>query len=335
MRKDSADGELVAFGARTVGQYLDEWLRDAVEPSVSHRTHEKRAWAVKLHIEPALGGVGLRDLDARSIQGLYARMAREGYSHETRREIHVTLKMALRQAVRWNLLTRNPAEMVDAPRDLKTREDEEIRHLTDAQAGHLFVSARNSRWLNYYVVAVRTGLRPGEMLGLRWGDIDLDSDPGSLRVRRTLDTHSAALFGPPKTPAARRTVSLYFEAKDALLSQRAMLEGEELATGQKALVFPSAKGTPMHADNLRKRSLKPDLARAGLPEITLHELRHTFASVMLHEWMVPPAVVSQMLGHKSIAFTFDLYGHLIPSAQADVMRRLNSEKGRETRAQTG
>lgn len=255
-------------------------------------------------------------------------MAREGYSHETRREIHVTLKMALKQAVRWGLIARNPAEMVDAPRDLGRHDDEEVRHLTDAQARLLFAATAGSRWRNYYLVAVRTGLRPGEMLALRWGDLDLSGDPGSLRVRRTLDTHSAAVFGPPKTPAARRTVALHFEAKEALLSQKAMLMGEDLPTGERALVFPSKTGSPMKSDNPRKRDLEPVLARAGLPEITLHELRHTFASVMLHECMAAPAVVSQMLGHKYITFTFDLYGHLIPSARSDVMWRLDAEQGR-------
>lgn len=330
--QDFADGGLVP-GSETVGQYLEEWLRDAVEPSVARRTHEKRAWAVNLHIAPAIGSIRLSELDARTIQSLYASMVREGYSHETRRAVHVTLKMALKQAVRWDLIRRNPAEMVDAPRDTgRNGHDEEIRHLTDAQARVLFASTRESRWNNYYVTAVRTGLRPGELLALRWGDLDLEGDPGSLRVRRTLDTHSSAVFGPPKTPAARRSVALYVEAKEALRAQRGMLQGEGLPVGERALVFPSKTGSPMNADNLRKRDLAPALQRAGLPYVTLHELRHTFASIMLHEWMAPPAVVSKMMGHKSIAFTFDLYGHLIPSAQDDVMRRLNAER---RRAETG
>lgn len=93
----------------------------------------------------------------------------------------------------------------------------------------------------------------------------------------------------------------------------------------------------MSGDNLRKRHLKEDLEKAGLPGLTLHQLRHTFASIMLHEWLVPPAIVSQMLGHKSIAFTFDIYGHLIPTAQPDTIRRLNELHGRpgpQTRTQT-
>lgn len=130
----------------------------------------------------------------------------------------------------------------------------------------------------------------------------------------------------------RLAVHVTLEAKDALLSQRERLVGEGLPTGEKDLVFPSQTGTPMKSDNLRKRSLGPDLERAGLPYVTLHELRHTFASIMLHEWRAPPAIVSKMMGHKSIAFTFDLYGHLIPSAQEDVIRQLNAGQRRSDEA---
>lgn len=306
MQEDAPGGDAPVVSSQTVGRYLDEWLRDAVEPFKSRRTYEKRAWAVGLHIKPALGGVRLRDLDARRVQALYASMAREGYSYSTRREIHVTLKMALQQALKWGLVRRNACEMADAPRDLGPPAEDEVRHLTDAQARHFFRAseAAGSRWRNYYVAAIRTGLRPGEMLGLRWGDLDLDGDPGSLRVRRTLDAHREAVFNPPKTARSRRAVALHREAKGTFLSQRAMLRREGLPAGQKDLVFPSSAGTPMKSDNLRKRNLKPDLARAGLPELTLHELRHTFASIMLHEWHVPPAVVSEAMGHADIAFTF-------------------------------
>src|SRR5215211_1509682 len=98
--------------------------------------------------------------------------------------------------------------------------------------------------------------------------------------------------------------------------------------GAKDLVFPSSTGTRMQADNLRKRYLKPHLAAIGLPELTLHELRHTYASIMLHEWHVDAALVSQAMAHEYIAFTFRIYGHLIQSAQAEVMRRLNAEQER-------
>jgi len=110
--------EPAVVGAQSVGQYLDEWLRDAIEPSVSRSTFAKRAWAVKAHIKPSLGAERLRDLNARPIQSLYARMTCEGYAYSTRREVHVTLKMALTQAFKWSLVRRNECEIADAPRDI-------------------------------------------------------------------------------------------------------------------------------------------------------------------------------------------------------------------------
>lgn len=253
----------------TLREHIESWLRDAVAPRVSPNTLQKRIWAASNHIVPALGHLALEEVSPRDIQALYATLAREGYSVATRREVHVTLRQALGHAVRWGLLERNPAspELVDAPKQTTVRQDEEdVRALSEEQVRRLFEYANKtgSRWRNYYVVAIRTGLRPGEALGLRWGDLDLETDPATLRVRRTLDTHATPRFGPPKTPSSRRTLALHFEAKEALLSQRKMLSREHLPTGEDDLVFPSRSGTPMNAGNLRRRHLQRDLAAAGL-----------------------------------------------------------------------
>lgn len=325
--------EANAHKEATLHEHLEAWLRDSVEPRVAPNTLQKRIWAASNHIAPALGHLSLSEVSPREVQALYAQLSREGYSAATRREVHVTLRQALGQAVRWGLLSRNPAspEFVDAPKQSKQHrrseaEEEEVRALSDQQAQELFAYAegRGSRWRHYYVVAVRTGLRPGEALGLRWGDLDLRADPASLRVRRTLDTHHAPRFGPPKSDASRRTLALHHEAKEALVLQQEMLAGEGLLREPHDLVFPSQVGTPMNSGNLRKKHLQRDLAGASLPKLTLHELRHTFASIMLHEWHVPPAVVQKMMGHDSIRMTMDLYGHLVPGAEADIIRRLNS-----------
>lgn len=313
----------------TLREHLETWLRDSVAPRVAPRTLEKRVWAASNHIAPALGRLPLSEISPQHIQSLYAQLAREGYSLATRREVHVTLRQALGHAVRWGLISRNPAsaELVDAPKQTVVRQDEEeIRALSEEQVQRFFEYAEStgSRWRNYYVVAIRTGLRPGEALALRWEDLDLEADPASLRVRRTLDTHGPPRFGPPKTPASRRTLALHFEAREALVAQRAMLASENLPTGPKNLVFPSQSGGPMNAGNLRRRYLQPDLDAAGLPRLTLHELRHTFASIALHDWMLPPKIVQEALGHESLKMTVDLYGHLMPNQQRDAMRRINA-----------
>ncbi len=314
----------------TVGSFLAGWLRDVVEPSVAPKTHEKRRYHVNSHVSPAIGGVRLKDLQARQVHALYVRMARRDppLSYSTRRDVHTTLKMALKQAVRWGLLTQNPTELVDPPRPAPGDEDDEeggeVRALTDEQARRLFAATEGKRWRNYYVAAVRTGLRPGELLGLRWGDLDLSTDPASLRVRRTLAIREGGgtYTKPPKSKAGRRSLALHWEASDALTAQRAMLESEGLPTGTGDWVFPSTTGSAMNRNNLRFRHLQPDLEAAGLPRLTLHELRHTFASIMLHEWRVYPDTVREMLGHESITMTMGLYGHLMENAQADAIRAL-------------
>lgn len=239
--------------------------------------------------------------------------------------------MALKQAVRWGLIPQNPAAFVDPPRPSETDDDEregggEIRALSEEQAEALFSASEDKRWHHYYVAAVRTGLRPGELLGLQWGDLDLSGDPASLRIRRTLAIREGGgtYFKPPKSKASKRTLALHWEASEAFESQRAMLENEGLPVGKRDLVFPSTTGSPMNRNNLCFRHLQPDLAAAGLPRLTFHELRHTFDSVALYEWRMPPAVVQQMMGHESIRMTMDLYGHLVPGSQEAEIRALRT-----------
>lgn len=328
MKSELLGGKVMSPDDPLVSQFLDEWLTEVVEPDVSRNTYLKREYYVRVHLKPAFGASRLKDLQPRRIHSLYTRLAREDYSLATRRDAHTTLKMALKQAVKWGLIPQSPADLVDAPRagardvDIET----EVRALTDEQARILFAATEGYRWHNYYVAAVRTGLRPGEMLALQWGDLSLDTDPGSLRVRRSLDRKEGGgtYFKAPKTPASRRTLALHWEATDALVAQKEVLKGEGLGADGKALVFPNKLGKAMNRDNLRNRHLKPDLARAELPVLTLHELRHTFASIMLHEWHVPSAVVQQMLGHDSITMTMDLYGHLMPDAQTQAIQALRT-----------
>lgn len=324
MQNDLLGGVVRSPEDPRVGDFLKEWLADVIEPSKARNTYLKREYNVRVHLLPDLGHVRLSGLTPRRIQALYSRLAKREppLAATTRREVHVTLKMALKQAVRWGMLSKNPADDVDAPKQSGSRdetdEDEgEVRAISNEQARTLFASTAltGDRWRHYYVAAIRTGLRPGELLGLRFGDLALDTNPGSLKVRRSLDTRGGARFNKPKSEASRRTLALHWEAVEALSSQKGMLEAEGLPTGAKDLVFPSATGTPMDNGNLRDRYLKPALRRADLPELTLHELRHTFASIMLHEWRVQPDIVREMLGHESIKLTMDLYGHLFPGSQ--------------------
>lgn len=167
-----------------------------------------------------------------------------------------------------------------------------------------------------YVLAVHTGMRSGELLGLKWADVDLES--GTVRVRRTLtrtEDGKRLTLGEPKTKKSRRTVRLTPRAAEALGGHRARQAEEKLWAGglygDRGLVFTGETGGIVNPSNLRNRSFRPLLARAGLPRITFHDLRHTCAS-LLFQRNVHPKFVQELLGHASIAITLDTYSHMLP-----------------------
>lgn len=337
MKSDRDGGVPLSGDNPTVEEYLRSWLRDSVAVSVDPKTLEGYEVACRVHILPALGRVRLKDLKARQIQSLYAKKRREGKSARTMRNIHSTLKRALKQAVSWGELAASPAEMLDPPKAPSDGEDEEaVEHLSDAEVLRLFAAAEEaeSRFRHLYVVAVRTGLRQGELLALRWEDLSLDADPAVLVLRRSLAPRIGGgyRYTPTKRKRQRRKLALHWEAGDALRAQRVLQDEERAAAGDRwregGLVFPSTLGTPMSARNLYRRDYKPLLERARLPDVSFHALRHSFASIALFEWETNPQLVSQMLGHADVAFTMRTYGHLLPTAQADEIRRLRALYGK-------
>ncbi|MDP9485864.1 MAG: site-specific integrase [Actinomycetota bacterium] len=330
--KAERDGGVAMSGDNpTLYEYLVAWLRDSVAVSVDPKTLEGYEVACRVHILPTLGRVRLKDLKARQIQALYAKKQREGLSVRTRRNVHATLKRALKQAVAWGELPASPAEMLDLPKaPAEEEEAEEIKALWNEEAEVLFAAAceAGDRFRNLYVVAVRTGLRQGELLALRWTDVNLEVDPAVLTLKRALASRigGGVHYTPTKRKSQRRKLALHWEAADALRGQRELQAEEREKAGEKwrehGLVFPSSVGSPMSARNLYRRHFKKVLASTELPDVTFHDLRHTFASIMLYEWGTSPRLVQEMLGHASIKITMDTYSHLLPNAQDAEIRRL-------------
>ena len=203
-------------------------------------------------------------------------------------------------------------------------EHKEHRTLTVPETKVFFEAAAGDRFETLYILALTTGLRRGELLGLKWADLDLER--GTLGVNRSMDT----LYGPPEEKApkrqcSRRTIALVPEAVAALRVHKKRQAEEQLAAGpawqERDLIFPTRIGTPMRGDNLRKRSLRPLLEKVGLPPLTFHELRHTFATFQLAAGE-RPKVVQEILGHSSIKTTMDTYSHVIPGMQEEAAGRL-------------
>jgi len=330
--KAERDGGVALEGDNpTLSAYLQTWLSQSVAGNVMPATHDNHESNIRLHIAPALGHLHLRELRPKHIQALYSKKRDEGLAPRTRTYIHHTLNKALSQALRWGEISSNPAALVERPREAPTETEgsEEITTLTDAQAYQLFEAARGDRFENLFVVAIRTGLREGELLGLKWEDLSLDVDPAVLTLRRSLAEKKGGgtYFTPTKRKSGRRKLALLPEAGDALRAQRDFVSSEIERMGESwedhGLVFPNTRGRPMNRHNLYRRHFKPLLRSAGLPDITFHDLRHTFATIMLYEWETSPGIVAQMLGHGSIKVTMDFYSHVMPSTQEAEIRRIS------------
>ncbi len=183
--------------------------------------------------------------------------------------------------------------------------------MTPTEVAALLSAATRDRLEALYVAAVHTGLRRGELLGLKWTDVDLDA--GTLSVQRSLDKDGT--FNPPKRKNSRRTITLTARAAEALRDHRARQNEERLRLGSlwedRNLVFPNQVEKPMNADNLYHRGFKPLLQKAGLSGFTFHSLRHTCATLLVSK-NVNPKIVSEMLGHATIAQTMDTYSHVMP-----------------------
>jgi integrase len=297
-------------GNLNVREYLARWLADSVRGTVKPITFESYERLVRLHIVPALGRMKLKNLTPVHLQAFYRDRLDAGLSPRTVQYLHVLLHRSLKQGMRWNLVPRNVAEAVDPPKVHR----KEMRPLSPEEARVLLQAAQENRIEALYVLAVHCGLRQGELLALRWDDVDLEA--GMLRVNRTLTiTKDGPTFTTPKTAKSRRSVKLTAGAVEAL-KRHSERQAEEIVRmdilyQDQGLVFASKIGTPMNRHNLNSRSFKPLLERTGLPNIRFHDLRHTCATLLLGQ-AVHPKFVQELLGHATIAITLDTYSHVLP-----------------------
>ncbi len=320
-------GEFVEPSKMTVGEYLERWLSDHARTRVGAKTFERYGELIRGHIVPALGAYRLSQLRPLHIQGLYTEALKSGrkdghggLSPQTVVHVHRVLRAALKQAVRWRLLSRNPADDVDPPRPPKT----EMRALTEDETAKLLSAAARSTLATPILVAVTTGLRRGELLGLRWTDIVLDR--GELIVRRSLQqTRDGLTYKEPKTARARRKVTLASLAVEALRQHKAVQAEERLRLGSvyqnNGLVFPRPDGQPWPPDAFTS-TFAAFIRRSKLPQIRFHDLRHSHASQLLRQG-VHPKVVSERLGHSTVSITLDTYSHVLPGLQHDAALGVN------------
>ncbi len=306
----------------TVAQYLARWLVYR-EQNGRVSTHQRYSDLIRLHIGPILGHVQLAKLTPLHIQDFYTNRLAADKAGATVELMHCVLYGALKQAVRWGLLVRNVAEMVDAPH----RVTPEYTTWDERQAG-AFLRVADAHELGPLLrLALLTGLRRGELLGLKWGDIDLPK--GKLTVKRTLSrgTGGSYTFGAPKTEQGKRTIDIQRSVVASLQAHRVRQLEARMRFGPAYdtdldMVFADAVGAPLHPNTVGYQ-FKRLCALAGVPHIRLHDLRHSAATLMIAQG-TSPDVVQKRLGHSDVALTLRIYTHASPRVQREAADKLEA-----------
>lgn len=315
-------GVYVEASRATTGDYLREWLGAIETRSLRPSTASSYRMLVETHLIPRVGSIPLQQLSAPHLNGCYADMLTSGRRHgkgglspRTVRYAHSVMRKALADAVRWNRLIRNVADLADPPRKSATRRAPKT--WTAAELRRFLEHVREDRLEPAWRLTASTGMRRGEVLGLAWSALDLDN--GRLSVRQTLGVVDyQPRLAQPKTARSRRQVALDPDTVTALRAQRKRQAEEQLAAGTAwtnpdRLVFTREDGSPIHPQSFSE-AFRRHTATAGLPRIPLHGLRHTHATIALQAG-IHPKVVSDRLGHFSAAFTLDTYSEAIPALQ--------------------
>jgi integrase len=320
------EADPVVRSTQPVSRFLDQWL-ESVQAMRSLRTWGGYRSLVINHAAPATGQVRLCDLRPAHLQSLYASVAAT-HAPVTVQHLHRALHRAFEMAVRWQLLSANPAKAVDSPR-VPRREQ---RFLSTEQAKQFLAVARDDSLYAYWVLWLTTGMRTAELAGLTWDNVNLDT--GVVRVQSSLGRVPGQgwVRKDPKSHQARG-IPLRQMAISALREHRLRQHEARLAAGAKwkaqNLVFCSSVGGPLEVTNVRNRHFRPILERAGLPMIRMYDLRHSCASLMV-SLGVHPKVVAEMLGHSSTQLTLDLYSHarLVLARDADAAAGSSGEAQR-------
>ncbi len=311
-------GDHVARSSVKYGSYvLDQWLPGR-ENDLRPSTFASYTGNLTGHVVPAIGHRPLQELTPADLNALYGSLLRAkdqggtGLAPKTVRYIHTTVRKSLADAQRWGLVNRNVADLANPPKVKRAMD-----HVTWSaeEAGAFLDFVADDDLYALWHLALHTGMRRGELLGSRWSD--MDPSQGLLAVRQTVVSVAYEIqFGTPKTAKGRREIALDSETVLVLTRHRKELEARGTDTHTKAaLLFPGSDGTALHPQLVSDRFNRL-VERSGLPRIRLHDLRHTHATLALAA-RVNPKIVSERLGHSTVAFTMDVYSHALPSMQQE------------------
>jgi integrase len=313
-------GTFIKPNKTTFAEYLERWLQDYAKPKLSPRSYERYAGIIKNYLIPEIGNIPLTQLRPEHIQKHYRTIRDQGLKSETIRFHHAVIHKALQTAVKWAILNRNAADGVDVPKtvhtEMQTWDDFEVRHFLD--------TAKDSIYYALFHLALFTGMRRSELLGLQWRDVEVQQ----IHVCRSLHhlKDGSYIFTQPKSEKSKRIIALspssvlvLAEHKGRQQAIRAML-GETL--GKDDLVFSTPQGSPLRPNTIT-RAWTMLATKADIKHIRLHDARHTHASLMLKQG-IHPKIVQERLGHSTISMTLDIYSHVAPGLQEAAARSFDT-----------
>lgn len=319
LQAQRAAGLPVVDGRTTVGSYLNRWL-ETVQPRVRPATHVRYKGIVTGQLVPSIGRIRLAALQPQQVAGMLAQLQRDGLAPRTVHHARAVLRTALSDAERLGVVTRNVAKLTEAPRVPSPAP----RVLSPAEARAVLEAMSDPELRRLATVAVNTGLRQGELLGLRWSDVDLRAP--ELHVTMALQRLGGETrLVETKSRTSRRTVPLTADAVEALSQERRVQLEARLAAGGRwtepipGLVFTTATGAP-RSPSAVTHQFAESLAAAGIPHLRWHDLRAAFGGLMLASGS-DLATVSSLLGHSSIAITASTYAGVLPSLKKDAAQR--------------
>ncbi|MGO9602508.1 MAG: tyrosine-type recombinase/integrase [Candidatus Binataceae bacterium] len=319
--REKEQGFRVAFERQTVKDFLELWLTNSAKGSTRPRTFERYGQLVHLHIIPTLGTRRLEKLTVLDVQHLLNDKLSQGLAPKTVRHIRGVLATALGRALKWGLVHRNAAALTEAPRAVRS----EIRVFSSDEARRFVDVVKGERLEALYLLAVTLGVRRGEVLGLKWQDVDFEA--ATIDVRASLQRVNGNLeLSEPKTKRSRRQLPLLDFVARTLRTHKAHQSEERLAAGSNwqdmGFVFATRVGTPVDPANLL-HDFKRMLRKGELPDIRFHDLRHSAASRLV-ALNVHPRVVMELLGHSQISLTMDTYSHVVPDLLREAVGKLGA-----------
>jgi integrase len=314
-------GEYVEESKETLGEFLIEFMENKVKHSIRASTYHNQIFMTKKQLLPALGSKKLKDIKPLDIQKFYSKKMEEGLSAAYIKQLHSILTKAFRTALEWGLIEKNVMATVKAPRIQKKN----MAIWTMKEANQFLEYVKERKFFIVYVLAIYTGMRKGEILGLRWRDCDLENN--TISIQQTLyKTNGTFVFQEPKTKGSKRIITISDFVVHCLKKQKARQNEWKLRLGQayqsSDLVAANWVGTPIDPTHLHC-DFKSSIQKAGVPVIRFHDLRHTHATLLL-QMGENPKVVSERLGHADVSITLDTYAHVLPNMQKDLAKKFDA-----------